>query len=173
MIAFHSYYSLEIIQSFSCNTGSDVKKIHKRKKTSSLGILHLNSMSGNILIKLSSEHDTYSYSIKAKRYLNHITSLAEGIQIRYCRTGYRDHISRRQTPGLTRGSPPHLLYKRRLNPGLNPGLGVLIFGPRTITVPYVSAVVHLLVSAGALIREEYVQIVVPLPSAEFLNTFNY
>jgi hypothetical protein len=28
------------------------------------------------------------------------------------------HISGRQTPGLTRGSPPHLLYKRGVNPGL-------------------------------------------------------
>jgi hypothetical protein len=45
----------------------------------------------------------------------------------------RAHISGRQTPGLTRGSPPHLLYKRGMNPGLNPGFGVLRCGLREIS----------------------------------------
>jgi hypothetical protein len=42
---------------------------------------------------------------------------------------YWVHISECQTPGLTRGSPPQLLYKGEgVNPGLNPGVRVLRFG---------------------------------------------
>jgi hypothetical protein len=46
---------------------------------------------------------------------------------------YRAQISGRQTPGLTRGSPPFYITNAGGEPRLNPGFGVLRCGPRATT----------------------------------------
>jgi hypothetical protein len=56
-------------------------------------------------------------------------ALGTDVRIEYCVYSCA-HISERQIPSLTRGSPPHLLYKRGVNPGLNPGFAILRFGLR-------------------------------------------
>jgi hypothetical protein len=44
------------------------------------------------------------------------------------RNAFRAHFSGRHTPGLTQGSPRNFYIKGAVNPGLNPGFGVLRFG---------------------------------------------
>jgi hypothetical protein len=63
--------------------------------------------------------------LKCKKVLFNLVSNANYVVTKQL---FRAHISGRQTPG----SPPHLLFKRGLNPGLNLGFGVLRCGIRAL-----------------------------------------
>jgi hypothetical protein len=123
----HLIYGILI---WSCTSLSNLKNLEKNKKMLfELSHIHFtmptlnhylkNSISGSkARRKMGSGSEKNSFgSTTLSCAMRHMADLNFAI-------AYWGHISGRQIPGLTRGSPPHLLCKK----GVNPGFGVLRFG---------------------------------------------